>query len=123
MFRWRSIAIGVLLIVMGGFASLWYFMGKESICRASFEQIHNGMTERKVEEVLGGPARDYRKRVLGSLHIEYIGKVGKEKAWHGDLESVFVWFNEQGEVIGKDYSDNLENESLSDWLRRFLRIP
>jgi len=28
----------------------------------------------------------------------------------------------KGQVIGKDYIDYLENESFSDWLRRFFRI-
>jgi|GEM_PF-3686844 len=94
--RRRPIAIGVVVIVAGGLAGLWFSMAKEPISRANFERIHEGMTERMVEEVLGGPARDYRKRRLGFLHIEYIGKEGEEKAWHGDLGSVFVWFNEKG---------------------------
>lgn len=122
MLRRRVIVIVILLIVAGSVAGLWFSRESEPICRASFDRIHEGMTQKMVEEILGGPAGDFRKHHRGFLHIEFIGQEGQQQAWHGDLGSVFVWFDEPGRVIGKEYIDNLENETFSDWLRRILRI-
>src|SRR5437588_11655937 len=102
--RKRVLAAGGGLAVLLGsvLAMLWYVWPHDQISRASCEQIHEGMTLRDVEAVLGGPPGTYTANgqdwSMGMLHNGVRPITHTREVWVGDDGGIRVDFDEQGWV-------------------------
>jgi|SRR6516225_9754709 len=107
--------ISVLLVA---YVTLWLTAPRHRITLENILAIKNGMTELEVEARLGARAGDYSSW----KHGEFLAALGaKGKMWVGDHASVFVHFDKNGRVVGKNFGIR-GNESFLAMIRRLLRI-
>jgi hypothetical protein len=88
-------------------------------------RIQNGMTEREVEEILGGSA--HQQHHPWDISVLLRPSPGAdpewEKLWVGDMWTVIVHFDAEGKVCGKACSETDLDNPRRDFLhsiRRFL---
>ena len=90
---------------------------------ANFQRIASGMTEDKVNEILGVPPGDYRAEpgfiLVGPGHIRLAPgddpAGGKLEIWYIPRYHVEVYFDREGRVLGKYWHDAEANRSRGRW--------
>jgi len=121
MSRRRAIYCGsALAFVLAGLTSLWLWTRETvHITRENFERIQIGMTQKDVEEILGGPPGDYRQR----KSIEYEGRSWHEliikvqptpashPMWWGTRGAIQINLTEEGQVREKVHFDPIVIET------------
>src|SRR6266849_7763249 len=93
--EWRRILLAMSICLLTAAVGLHLLTSSdESIYRAKFDRIQNGMTEAEAEAVLGQPVKGW----IGSKSI--IGK-----AWISDEGLVEVYFGRaNGRVVSKEFA-------------------
>lgn len=139
--KWMTLVLAVLLAGFGATLFLW---PRDRITADSWQQIRLGMTEKKVERVLGGPGKDWEENQAQLIALkEELGKepfiheddgvlleegpgggfrmTGSCKHWLGRRGTIVILFDERGHVIWKGSwghrpTDPTIFDHLRDWL-------
>ena len=112
--KWIAVVLAVLLL---GFGTALFLWPRDRITAESWKQIRIGMTEKEVEEILGGPAispEEYKVRTQAlakigrlpnvSLWREGLGK--PDKNWIGRRGGFMqIGFDRRGHVCWKNYCE------------------
>src|SRR5438094_4422305 len=100
-FLWTSLA-GILAIAISCFVLLMRYDSRFG--KASFHRIKEGMTESKVEGILGCRAGDYRPPIW------------KKPTWFVSTTDVAAWPIEKS---GMDFCEltNLQEKDLQEWIQ------
>jgi hypothetical protein len=120
MSRRRAIYCGsALAFFLAGSLSLWLWT-RERITEENFSRIHAGMTQKDVENILGGPPGDYRRQKSIETYYKMeehpvIVKVGPSSAlhpvWWGTEGSIELDLSEDGRVQWTWYLYPLHSET------------
>jgi hypothetical protein len=90
--------------------------GPSAISRENYDRIHEGMTEREVEEVLGGPPGFYTDRLVA---VHFSG-IMVRSWWIGDEGVVTIGWTSDGPgcKVGHKEFGAFPPESLAEWCCR-----
>jgi len=91
--RWLVCIFLVAIIFSASFA-VWLIIPGSPITQANCDRIQTGMTEREVEEILGGPATE-------TLQWPETVDEALIKHWGANDASILVFFDADGRVIRK----------------------
>ncbi len=108
---------------------------RSRITEANCDKIQEGMTQREVEAILGGPPGDYATRpynreigMIVGLHLQNAEDyVSKE--WIGDEGIITIEFYKDGTVVWTDWRPFRQPdiwdrmEQMRDYLRQRLALP
>jgi hypothetical protein len=99
------LSLAVLLAVMAYAAKPVFFpTGNPRITRENFERIKQGMRQEEVEAILEGPPGDYQTVPAVALLPPLLPHRGlKQPAWKGDGGVIWVWVDDRGIVVERDY--------------------
>src|SRR5262249_49291668 len=132
--KWLAIVVAVALLGFGTALLLW---PRDRITAESWQKIQIGMTEKEVEDILGGPGKnneEYEAHMLkeknkrpiidvlsepegGWLFVE--GENTRYRYWIGHRGCMQVRFNPRGQVAFKFFESWRELsfiDRLRDWL-------
>jgi hypothetical protein len=129
----RLLLVGVALVVLGGWLTVWMTGPKHHITRESIFRIKEGMTQHEIEEILGAPPGDYSPGDSVVAYLEPPGRLSgnqvaaiafaKKAVWVGDEAAVRVWFNNNDKAARCDYGFVVRPQiSLLDKVRRWLGL-
>lgn len=99
--RLRSMILGVLVVFGGGVAAGGWLLLRDPVNPLAASRLRAGMTEAKVQAVLGRPAdREYHPWDIAVFMPPDPGTSPEwEKAWEGQEWVVLVHFDDAGRVI------------------------
>jgi hypothetical protein len=128
--KWaRAVRVGtVALILLLGGGLLWFRWSRPEGVRAKFEKIRAGMTEREVEDLLGGPPGFYGEQPSppkGGLPI----RVGLSdwniqiSNWYFPGDRITVQFDNAGIVRWKTIDPPTQFDRAREWITSHLPIP
>jgi len=97
-----------LALCFAGALAIWYFLPWLEVFRAHFDRIEKGMTQKQVEELMGGAGSrspPYFQRV-GTLLIESprFSAGWHAFVWRSDNEHIEVIFDREGKVVEKSFN-------------------
>ena len=134
--KWTAAVLAVLLLGLGAALLLW---PRDRITPESWEKIEIGMTETRVEEILGRPGMSLEEFHVAFEHWEKSGKApivnginffepqrrprcgvgSKIKIWVGRRGHMDIEFDLEGQVTGKffyGWQSSNRIDRLRDWL-------
>jgi hypothetical protein len=128
--KWIAVFVLVLFVGLG---VVLFLLPRDRITVESWEKIEIGMTEKEVEEMLGGPGtneknfweqfRTFQAIFDGRELFEPEGAIGvvSEKYWVGRRGYMVILFREEGRVEAKVFqgwrsTDPTFLDRLRDWL-------
>ena len=85
----------------------WRAMTPRAISVESYYRIRVGMTQQQVEGILGGPPRNDSDRTC----FTHCSPMENHKVWVGHDVLIFIWFNDDGTVRGKDLQLRPESDT------------
>jgi hypothetical protein len=107
------IASGLALVCVLG-TSLWFVShGPRRVTRANFDKIQNGMTDEKVEAILGPPG-DYRAWLRAQSLASYDDETGNTR--------FRVWVDEGGGIMVRSQANRVVFCSYAKPLPFLLRV-
>jgi hypothetical protein len=120
--KWLALFPVILLLGLGAAFLLW---PRDRITGESHDMIHMGMTEKEVEDILGGPGIPYQEatQITGALNrLELIDQARKwdsknTKTWLGQRGIMNVEFDQGGKVKATAFTREPHFlDPLRDWL-------
>lgn len=115
--------VGVNLVLLGSWVTVWLALPKHRINAESITQIKAGMSKQEVETILGAAPGDYSQGMAGVWLCGRGWQAAEQLAWLGDEAAVRVYFDAEGRVLGVLQGGVMRsNESLRDKLRRWLGL-
>jgi hypothetical protein len=113
--KWTAVVLAVVLLGFGAALFLW---PRDRVTAESVDKIRVGMTEKEVEDMLGGPGI---KAPFTSKRI----KVGPGVPptihfWLGRNGFIEIEFDNDGQVIGKSFHNVKDSPNFIDRLRDWL---
>jgi hypothetical protein len=114
----------VVLVGLAVVTGLWFLVrsGPHRINGEGFDQITAGMTQREVEEILGGPPGDYTEYREVSWPVQTVLEDGLWfKSWVSDDGWFEVAFNTTDDLVAHKHFYEPENLNQRPWRGRVRR--
>lgn len=123
--RLLLVLVGVALVLLGGWLTLWPSRPQHRISRESFARIQVGMTAQEVESILGVPAGDYATARVAIVEC-YDLRVpvdAVQKQWTCDEGTILAFFYPADKVcVSRYFKVARVDESFVDKVRRWLGL-
>jgi hypothetical protein len=114
--------VAVMCLGVAGIAAYVMRPPKGRITQEACDVIQVGWSKKQVYVLLGSPG-DYRRSPRPFSHVEFVGIEGELKEWLGDAGWIFLWFDDQGRVLNKEFLETVStDESLVQKVLRWLSL-
>jgi hypothetical protein len=128
---WFIVATALLLVTLAAsIGGYWLRTPAKRLRGENFGSIQPGMTQKQVEDLLGGPPGNYGHasgRAVMSAEGALLASACREEDWYDDDQRFEVFFNGAGKVRGTHkragyHQSPVTIANLLDWLRSRLKL-
>lgn len=111
--RWRLLALGVVVTLVGGTGLEWLVARGPTITWASYARIDRGMTVDDISVIIGAPPGEYGApgpcQELSGDSQRYVADLPEDcryVTWVGPVTTIGVYLDKADRVIAKDIAED-----------------